>query len=1266
MKSPFSVLFGAALAVLATVVLTGARPPKTADLPVSANIYSISSGPGADASVSMRISWACDTFVGKTFVRLTEASDKKWKEARDIPASLHERFDAFNGVFSTAADGSDLYEDAIFTKCGASLKDLKPDTDYKYLIVEKDGDKAVARSSEHRFRTAGSDSWSACIISDFHSYPPIPTRLEAAMGMIDTMQEYDPSLDWILSPGDVVAWGGSYSFWRRLFEEDNFNEFFWARVNGNHDNWTRESQITHNFDIPSDYFIGTSFYPYNGYAGEEGVCYHFRYGNTLFVMLNTEDMAAGKEFAEAEEWVRNCIHLERASENPPTFVVVCMHYEWFIGTNGRTSEYARWHKVFDELGVDLAIAGNNHVYVRTHPLYDDKVTDGTSGTVYLQTSASDNDRGRALSDAPLQNADKIAVRWTEGTYSVSAIHMDVNPERIALTLMDRHGQAIDSTVIPAKPCSDTQVFHVEYGPWVTDMSETAFTVLWSTDIPCQGWVQLENGRRVYEEYAGRKLFGKLHTVRVEGLSRGAQYKYRLGNRVVDPTDPYRPSFGREVLSEPYAVTTFDPNRKTCHFTVFNDVHMRLDHYAAMVEDIDVAGNDFLLLNGDIISAGNWTVDSLLKYEVGQLGVCRGNLPLFFSRGNHEGRGSGVALVEKVFPKVGTAPFYYTFREGPAAFIVLDAGETGPGNSLALTGSRLYEDYLREQMAWAEKAMQEPAFRDAPVKICVIHAPMVDPEASDPDDYVPHKWMNHNFLPLLNKAGIDLMIGADLHRYEYHPVGEMNNDFPILVNDDESRLDVRVQRDRISLTIYDEDGKVVVPTREIPVSADGNTASEPSYPLFWTWLDLRPDIDFEAICQKMNDAGIDGVMLNAPTPDDYRRVIPIAKAHGITVYAWIWTMNPEHDRDNVLATHPEWFSVNRLGRSLADTTAYVDYYKFLCPALPEVRDYINEKVRAYCEVDGLDGIAIDYHRFVDVVLPTTLWPRYGIVQDREYPEWDFGYHPEMIRLFQEQYGYDPREEADPSQDVLWRQFRCDQITEVANMIANTVHSYGKVMAASPFPTPKMASRMVRQDWGKWDLDVVFPMVYHNFYTLDPSFAYDCTAENYHDKGSGTTLYCGLMYSDDITDCMDEAFRAGAQGIAIFTILTMRTPEQLSRFKAYTDSVRTVVAANGGRLPKVTAPGRADTDPFHHPGVMAQIEKRIQYIIAGFDWNRRPRRGEPRIQVPELAPLSLGEYKYLGSKDITRLYEVTDAASGTTFLVTFYLYGDVISGWDVVRK
>jgi uncharacterized lipoprotein YddW (UPF0748 family) len=307
---------------------------------------------------------------------------------------------------------------------------------------------------------------------------------------------------------------------------------------------------------------------------------------------------------------------------------------------------------------------------------------------------------------------------------------------------------------------------------------------------------------------------------------------------------------------------------------------------------------------------------------------------------------------------------------------------------------------------------------------------------------------------------------------------------------------------------------------------------------------------------MSETGIDGVMLNAPTPDDYRAAIPIANKYGIEVYAWLWTLNLEHDRDSIIQAHPDWLSVNRNGESLLDHKAYVEYYKFLCPAIPEVREYIKEKVRAHCEVEGLGGIAIDYHRFVDVILPESLWPRYNIVQDREYPEWDYGYHPAMIRKFQLLHGYDPREQDDPSADTLWLQFRCDQITETANELADVVHSYGKKMAASPFPTPAMSRRMVRQDWGKWNLDVVFPMVYHNFYTGEVSFIAECTTENVRAKNPATALYCGMMADDspEIFDCMDAALNNGAEGIAIFTVASLRSPQIRARFKEYADSVR----------------------------------------------------------------------------------------------------------------
>ncbi len=491
------------------------------------------------------------------------------------------------------------------------------------------------------------------------------------------------------------------------------------------------------------------------------------------------------------------------------------------------------------------------------------------------------------------------------------------------------------------------------------------------------------------------------------------------------------------------------------------------------------------------------------------------------------------------------------------------------------------------------------------------------------------------------------------------------------------------------------------------SGPKQAVADREYPMFWTWLDYRPGMNLDSVCVVMKESGLDGLILNAPTPDNYRAAIPVANAHGIRVYAWLWTMNLEHDRDAILREHPEWLEVNRNGVSLADAPAYVDYYRFLCPALPEVREYIKDKIRAYCEVEGLEGIAIDYHRFVDVILPTTLWPRYDVVQDHEYPEFDYGYHPAMIEKFMELHGYDPRELTDPSTDEKWLQFRCDQITEVANEIAEVVHSHGKVMAASPFPTPEMSRKMVRQDWGKWNLDIVFPMVYYGFYTGDVSFIADCTLDNVKQKNPMTTLYTGMtgVNGPAMFESMDAALNNGAEGIAIFTVNSLRDPAVRAQFKEYADAAR--ARRSTGAYPADVSGRNVNANPFDNRGIMDAVNMHMRAwlslarasklpVMRGADWVdvesaavnamqvntpeeytdrlTRPRRGQSAS--PQMAAVAeqfqndlqawqlvLGDFALADEYGATKVYHATDSVSGVTFDVTFYFYGGIISGWSV---
>ncbi len=320
----------------------------------------------------------------------------------------------------------------------------------------------------------------------------------------------------------------------------------------------------------------------------------------------------------------------------------------------------------------------------------------------------------------------------------------------------------------------------------------------------------------------------------------------------------------------------------------------------------------------------------------------------------------------------------------------------------------------------------------------------------------------------------------------------------------------------------------------------------NYPRYWSWHTYQEGQDMDSFLKRLHDSGIRGLLLKAPI-EVYPQVIELAKQYDIDIHAWVWTMNDA----SLLDTHPEWYSVNKNGVSLADDPAYVEYYRFLCPAIDGVRKHVLARMEEYCKVEGLKGICIDYHRYVDVFLPTGLWKNYGIIQDREYPQWDYGYHPAMIEKFEALHGYTPYEIEYACMDAKWAQFRCDQITEIANEISKLVRSHGLLMGASPFPTPALASNMVRQDWGKWELDIVFPMVYYGAYELGMNFINDCIEENVLAKNPQTTLFCGLYTPDfknneTLGEGMTRAMDAGAHGISLYIYDDLR-PEQKLDFE-----------------------------------------------------------------------------------------------------------------------
>ncbi|MDE7443335.1 MAG: metallophosphoesterase [Muribaculaceae bacterium] len=367
--------------------------------------------------------------------------------------------------------------------------------------------------------------------------------------------------------------------------------------------------------------------------------------------------------------------------------------------------------------------------------------------------------------------------------------------------------------IAATATAQDKPFRFECKPYLQNVTDTSAIVVWATNLPAVSWVELapddslhfyaEERPKFFDSLFGRKKTGCIHRVTLTGLKPDTKYRYRIYSREVFDNGERRVRYGNVRASDvyhgkPYEFRTTGAREDAVHFAIVNDIHENADRYNRLFHQVDSASLNFMILNGDMVN----NMDTMPQLYNGFLNVSSDmfarSIPFYMVRGNHETRGKVQHNFIEQFPSSTGQP-YYTFSRGPIFFIALDGGEDKPDSDIEYCDLADFDNYRTRQAEWLKSVVTSDEFLKAPYRVVLIHVPPVGITWHGLAE------VQNKFLPILNNAGIDLMLSGHLHRPGYVAPGEQGLNFPLIINSNMEILDVHADDNAMDIKVIDQAG-----------------------------------------------------------------------------------------------------------------------------------------------------------------------------------------------------------------------------------------------------------------------------------------------------------------------------------------------------------------------------------------------------------------------------------------------------------------------------
>lgn len=298
---------------------------------ISASVY-------GDTETTRGINW-CTTASGDSFVRVIKEAD-------------------YTGSFADAQQfrGNSRYFKSFYYH-KATVKNLEPDTTYLYVVGNGN-----TWSDVGSFKTnAGeNESFSYIAIADVQA-SGYDNFLRASK-VLGAAEDILPESAFTVTLGDFVndCTNEEWDDYFTTFKDSNLNSTI-VPVSGNHEGNLKWDWFNHMFNINAP----------EGGATKTGSYYSFDYGNAHFAILNTNDMYPMSQ--NQLNWLKNDMNNSDAD-----WKIVFMHRSLFsAGKNINKPDTIIMRNVLlpviDELGIDMVMAGHDHMYYRSMQVKDNKV-----------------------------------------------------------------------------------------------------------------------------------------------------------------------------------------------------------------------------------------------------------------------------------------------------------------------------------------------------------------------------------------------------------------------------------------------------------------------------------------------------------------------------------------------------------------------------------------------------------------------------------------------------------------------------------------------------------------------------------------------------------------------------------------------------------------------------------------------------------------------------------------------------------------------------